>query len=431
MSNHWFREAPPAARTAMALLWAFPLFAVSFRHWSSGIAIALFGLALLSTRKRWLPLGREESTFIGIIVAYVATAVISNTLSGWTPGSLRWFEAHGRFLFAIPLLVFLCRHPAAAMGLLRGIPVAGAIVGIHAIHLTFFAGVGRAYGPYGPIMFGDIAALLAALSVATIRFETYRQPLRVPLHITGAVMGLTAVALSGSRNAWLAAAITLPLALLFALRGMDRGHARRIATASAGAGLALVVLAAVAVPELTAQRWEHVRDQASSYSAMLLQGGQDSVSSNTVGIRVEQWRAGILMFRERPLFGYGIGNVGPEINRYVESGKVHPAIYVAGAEDGGPSHLHSAYFDALAYKGIIGLITLLSVLFYPAYLALQRQRRAPHAAGLVLVNSLAFAIFSLTEDPFIRNNFTSVYLVFTTAALALLLTEEGRGKPAK
>jgi O-antigen ligase len=150
-----------------------------------------------------------------------------------------------------------------------------------------------------------------------------------------------------------------------------------------------------------------------------------------VGIRVEQWRAGILMFRERPLFGYGIGNVGPEINRYVESGKVHPAIYVAGAEDGGPSHLHSAYFDALAYKGIIGLITLLSVLFYPAYLALQRQRRAPHAAGLVLVNSLAFAIFSLTEDPFIRNNFTSVYLVFTTAALALLLTEEGRGKPAK
>jgi O-antigen ligase len=416
---------PPAARIGAALLFVFPLFVVSIRHWASGIYIGLCVLAIYGVRKGWPPLTREERTFVAILLLYVGSAVVSNTLSGWTPASIRWSEADVRFLFAAFLFLFLRTHPHSVIWLVRGLPVAAVLVGIQAIYATFFGG-GRIEGPYGPIFFGDIAALLAALSVAALRLPTYPAPVRFPLHLAGAVMGLVAVVLSGTRNAWLAAAVTLPLALFLALQGAHRRQVRRIALVASGSVLGVVAFAVLAVPGLTTERLNSALQEAASYRQVETPTDRDSVALTSVGFRLEQWRIGLAVFMERPILGHGVGNIGREINRHVEAGTASRVLYVEEAELGRPTHLHSAYFDALTYKGVVGFVLLLAVLLYPAYLAIRLRLKSPDAGALVLLHSVAFVVFSMTEDPFIRNNFTSVYLVLATSFLVLLLEEAKR-----
>jgi len=56
-------------------------------------------------------------------------------------------------------------------------------------------------------------------------------------------------------------------------------------------------------------------------------------------------------------------------------------------------------------------MTLL-LLIYPAYVSVKRRRQSRVAWKFVLLHSIAFAVASLTEVPFIRNNWTSVFLIF-------------------
>lgn len=411
------------AKVASTLLFAFPLFIVSVRHWASGIYILICLIAIPSLRRGWQALGREERIFVGIILAYLTSTIASNTMSGWTYASVRWYQADMRFLFAIPLFLFLRLNPNVAVGLLRALPFAGIYVGIQAIYDTFI-GVGRVGGPYGPIFFGDIAALTTVLALTSIRYETYPIRIRIPLHVFGTAMGLVAVVLSGTRNAWFATVLALPLALVFALAGFRRGRKRFLAVL-VGLALAVVALGVTEAPYLTKVRFSSAIGELTAYYQTTNQKERDRIASTPVGFRLEQWRLGLDIFKDRPLLGHGVGNVGKEVNRHVEAGRASRVLYSEGAKRGHPTHLHSAYLDALTHKGIIGLLALLAVLSYPAYVAIRLRQRAPTSFGILIVHAVAFCSFALTEDPFIRNNFSSVFLIFTTSLLTLLSKEAG------
>lgn len=412
---------PTAVKIACMLLLAFPLFVATIRHWVSGIYILLCLLALPSLRTGWRIIGREERLFIGAIGLWLCSTLLSNTISGWTDASIRWYQADVRFLFAIPLFLFLRSHPQTTVWLLRGIPLAAIWIGLQSTYDTFF-GAGRVDGPYGPIFFGNMAALLAALSLATVRLGIYPSGVALPLHAVGSAMALVAVVLSGTRSAWLAASLAIPLAVAFILKDFQRERRRILA------GFALVVTASVAfgvhqAPELTRDRLRMALNELETYLAVDDPETRDRVVSTSVGFRLEQWRVALMLFRSQPLFGYGVGNVGKEINKRVTLGQTSRILYSQGAQEGRPTHLHSSYFDALTQKGIIGLSALFGVLLCPAYLAYRLRGLARRSYHVLFVSTACFTVFGLTEDPFVRNNFSSVYLTVTAALLAQLLAE--------
>lgn len=407
----------------MALLFAFPLFATSLTHWASGIYYLLALLALASLRRPDPPLAGAERVFLGVIAFYLAATVIANTLSGWTYASVRWYEADFRILLSIPVFLLLRRYPEAATGLIRAVPVAAIVIGIYVIHGTIDLGQ-RFYGPYSPILIGNFAALLAALSLVSLRFDYWPKRIRIPLHVAGTALALIAVALSGTRSAWLAAAITLPIAAWLALGAIGSGSLRKWLAPGILAVSGIAVTAAVIVePDLTQQRLGEAVEQASRYITAETAEQRSAAAHSPVGIRLEQWRIALRIFSDNPLFGIGVGNVSHEINRLISIGVASPAIEAIEADLGKGSHLHSAYFDALVFKGLTGLVALLCLLFCPIYLALRPEHRHNGMRGILIVQSLSFAIFSLTEDPFIRNNFTSIFLVFTLCAASLLFAE--------
>lgn len=422
-----YRDAWAAGAVGL-LLFAFPLFAIPVRHWASVVYVLIGLVALFSLRRPQPPLSHEERVFIGLLILYVTVTVIANSFSGWMRGSVRWFEPDARFLLAVPIYLYLRTHVDIALNLVRGLPVAAVIAGVYVLYETSVAGQ-RVAGPYGPIFAGNIAALLAILSLSTIGVDSFRARVRIPLHLLGFALGVAAAVLSGTRSAWLAVAVAVPVAIFLMVR--DASAPRRAKTVAWGAVALLgVVIAATAAiePKLTQKRFVMAIDQAEEFLGAEGRSERAEAAHSSVGLRLEQWRIGLLIFSDNPLFGVGVGNIGMEINRRVDAGLASPAIAVEDADEGKGSHLHSAFMDALVFKGAFGLATLLGVLLYPAWLALRPTARGSAARTFVLLCTVVFVVFSLTEDPFIRNNFTSVFLVVTTCGVALLLAGPRAGQ---
>jgi O-antigen ligase len=415
--------APWTARSVAALLFAFPLLIVSVRSWATGIFSLLALLSLWQLSQPRQPLHREERRFVGVLLFYFAIALLANSLSGWTYASVRWFSADLRPLLAIPIFLLLRAHPQAVVGLLRGVPIAGLLAGAYAIHLKL-EGAERIEGPYGPIFLGNISVLLAVISVATVRYHTYPIALRLPLHLLGAAMALAAAVFSGTRGAWLAAAVALPIALGFVLMSARAARLRKYVAVGTVIVVGLVLALTLALaPRLVQNRVAGATEEAVRFLTAETPEQRDKAAFSSAGIRLEQWRVGLQIFSEHPLLGIGVGNVSDEINRRIAAGTASRAISVPDADEGRGSHLHSAYVDALVFKGGLGLMALLAIMAYPAYLAFRRGNRGCRAAGMIVTHVVAFAAFNLTEDPFIRNNFSSVYFVFLTCGMCLLFAE--------
>ncbi|MFO8005998.1 O-antigen ligase family protein [Thioalkalivibrio sp.] len=419
-----------SAKVLGGALFAFPLLMAIASHWASTIfvlvaVIAFFSMrAALSMFASRAPLRIEELLYIGIVLAYLGTTVISNTLSGWTEGSISWFEATFRFLLAIPLFLYMRAHPECVMYLLRAVPLAGIIIGSYVLAMLFIEN-GRIDGPYGPIVVGNMAVLLMVVSLATMQYPTYRLTWKIPIHLVGAMFALVAVVLSGTRSAWLATLIVLPMAIFMALKALPSPRLRTgILIGTMVAFGAVIMVSVLGQPKLTQERLALAVKQTTDYLSAETREQRDQASRTSIGVRLEQWRVGLLVFSDHPFFGVGVGNVGDEINQRISEGRVSPAIEVPSRRVNSNVHLHSAYIDALAFKGAIGFSALMLLLLYPAVLGLSRQMRGKRAWDLAILVMMVFAVISLTVDPFIRNGYTSIYIMFQMSALALLFSEK-------
>lgn len=420
------KEGTIQEKSLAVLFFLFPVLSVAVEHWVSGIFVLIAIACLFYLRSEQPEFSRNECIFLGIVVFYVLSTVISNTVNGWPESSVRWFEATSKFVFTIPIYLFLRTRPWILLYLFRGIPLAGVITGVYVTVMTFMEG-GRVYGPYNPIFIGNMAVLIAAISLATLHYPTFPSGIRVPIHLLGCVMAISSIVLSGTRIAWLVAILVLPFAAYLAIQRLDNRRLRIRIVAGILAVIGTVISVGVILqPKLTQDRMLAAFEQSMGYFSTETLDERDDASGTSVGIRLEQWRAGMLIFAEKPLFGTGVGNVGPEINRLIDEGRISISIGIADGDESRPIHLHSAYFDTLAFKGIIGVCALLLLLAHPVWVGW--RERAYYNLGLggngfLIIVGMAFIVISITVDPFIRNNYTSMYLLFLASALSLVHAE--------
>ncbi|MFV1985267.1 MAG: O-antigen ligase family protein, partial [Thiohalomonadales bacterium] len=124
-----------------------------------------------------------------------------------------------------------------------------------------------------------------------------------------------------------------------------------------------------------------------------------------IAARFEMWRSGKYFISENPILGYGPNEYANEIQILIDKKLINS---VAKA-----SHPHNAYFMELFSKGILGLIAMLLVLYYPAYYFIKLSKVKPFESTLGLSVVIAFTAFSLTESAaFNNNNFSSMMLIY-------------------
>ena len=412
---------------AASLVMLFPLFINTLRHWASAIYVLLFLLVLTAFRQYRYDLKTEEKIFLVILLLHVLAVFTSNMLAGWTYASNRWFFAGElRLLLAIPIYLYLRQIPGIWDWLLRGITLGAVFIGLTGIvdfAVRYYKGdvaMIFAEGVYGHIFQGNISALLSVLSFLAIDyFRDNKVFLR--LSIAGAMIALLGALVSVTRNAWLSLILLYAVAFMLTLTSAGYLSALKWKHYLVALLVLMPALYFLANIDYVKARFERIADEPVAYFQA---DRTQPIPFTSIGFRLEQWRGVLLAVEEKPLFGHGVGNMGRLQNDYVEQGRLNPLVYMDHTEKTGrPTHVHSAYFEYLGDAGIVGFIVTLMLIFYPLYVAWNKRGQSRLAWKFVFIHYTAFAIASLTEVPFIRNNWTSVFLMFGVVFFIWLIDE--------
>ena len=398
---------------AILLVFAAPLFSNTLRHWASSSYGLLVLLALFSVKRYTYDLSREEKIFLAIFVLHTMSVILSNALSGWTRASHTWFfSGEIRILLAVPLYLYLRGIPNIWKYLMTSIPLGAIIIGLTGV-IDFMLRYSRsdvglifAEGVYGHIFQGNISALWSVLSYAAIEYFKDNKKMRM-ICLAGALIGAIGAFVSITRNAWLS------LVLLYALVFILQGGIGKVIEVLGFRKIVLIIVSIAGVLyflsgiEYVNARFKQVYEEPVAYFNA---NRSKPMEFTSIGFRLEQWRGVYYAFEEKPIFGHGVGNSGKVHNRYIDEGRLNEVIYQEPTEKyGTPSHVHNAYLEFLGDTGIVGFILFMLLLFYAPYVAFRSRNNGGLAWKFVIIHSAAFAIASLTEVPFIRNNWTSIF----------------------
>jgi O-antigen ligase len=241
------------------------------------------------------------------------------------------------------------------------------------------------------------------------------------LCIAGAALAFIGAVLSVTRNAWLS------LIVLYFMAFIIRGDVSRYLSSIKFKQLVVVIMLLIpAIYFLSSidyvkARFERIVEEPVAYFNA---DRSQPLPYTSIGFRLEQWRGVLLAFQEKPLLGHGVGNMGQVTNNLIREGRVNEVAYLEHTDKKGrPDHVHSAYFEYLGDAGIIGFVLTILMLFYPLYVSLKKRNNNYLAWKFLSAHSVAFIVASLTEVPFIRNNWTSTFLVLGLVFFAWLMQE--------
>nr|WP_308632960.1 O-antigen ligase family protein [Massilia norwichensis] len=291
-------------------------------------------------------------------------------------------EKPARMFFAVSsLAAVLAARPSRRMlwwGVIGGAMAALPFVAWQRIGL----GIERPGGLINAITFGDLALLLALLAV-TAAIDMKNDPRHARLAALGALAGLAASLLTGSRGGWIALGVA---ALLFLRHARVLGSRSVRVLLAAGAA---VVLAAWFVPASGMQG--RFQDGVNDVRGWF----EDGTVFTNVGTRLELWKGATMLIAEHPLLGRDFVACRERLAEFARDGRLDPVVLPL-------PHLHNDALQELATGGVLGFALWAAILAAPLSFFLRELRGGvdkPQAAlalaGILVVTS--YVSFGLTE----------------------------------
>lgn len=352
-------------------------------------SVALVGN--LVTQERRARLDAEDALWLLVLLGYAVVWLADVARTGvWPEGR----GGHGVLLplwpvLAAGLLVWLRRYPPALLGWWLGL-IGGALgAGAIACYERIWLGDARADNGMNAIPFGNLGLLLGALAFVAM-LGRVSDASRRSVWLTGllglaGVAGLVTSLLSGTRGGWIA----LPLLgwLIFrTFHGILPGKRLLLMFGLLGA----LLIGAVSLPQ------SGVLSRVAVAVDNLQRYFQDDVKGTPEGLRLEMWKAGAVLFAEKPLLGWGEGRLQAARDKMVAEGELHPEVSLY-------EQLHSEIIDTAARRGLVGLLTLaglygIPLLLFTRHLRGCRDSRARTLALSGLVVCVAFIDFGLSQS---------------------------------
>ncbi|XVV35246.1 O-antigen ligase family protein [Streptomyces sp. CA-100214] len=390
------RRLPPVlAVVAVVALLALPLApdggsGIGNAHPADAVsALMVLYCALRLVRDRRRPLTRRAAVVLGLPVLGLAVAAVGAA----SPGA--GLEGLGRYLQVFVLV------PAAVLLLLRrrddvrllawamaGLAVWQGAVGVH----QYVTGTGasyqgepiRAVGTFGAQDVMGMATVVSLGLVCAVGLALGRTTVRHRLLAAGCALALLLpLALSFSRGAWIATAVTCAAQLLLS------GARRALAVGAAAVAAGVVLVGGLGVG--TAMLQERVGSITQVTDA----------PDQSVTDRYTMWAAAAGMWRERPLTGVGLKG-------FPEHRDSHASLALSsGSETDGAGagyhrqpllSPHNMYLLVLAEQGLLGLLALagswlaLLVLGLRRLRAVRRAGTAGQDCGLVACGLLVWQL---------------------------------------
>lgn len=360
--------------------------------------LAIIGIPLTIKSENTRLLTKELKQVAIVLLLFFLIALASHLMNDSPSLGEQKLGRYARFLLLIPISLALIKYNPSPTYFWFGITTGGCGAGLVAIFQTWFSSTGNelATGSTHHILFGDLSLALAVIgAVGAIQFRSNFFNLRWFL-ATSVAFGIIASILSGARGSWIAFPILSFIILHYTCARL--GLSRQLWIAAA---LVLLAILVYLIPQTG----------VSKRVELALTGVTADTNS---GYRLELWKAGWLMFNEKPLLGVGPGGFQSAAKALIESGKVE--AYTANH-----NHPHSEYLNALATRGTLGIVFLLLLFIFPLQFFIRHVKQESDVtvyplAGILLVAS--YMHFALTEAILDR----ALPITFFTFFLAIFLS---------
>ena len=393
------------------------------------IAILLGLWQMLVHFKSLLPISKDEKLFLFSLTFLLVTAIITTLINDADFARADRFIA---FLLVIPAYYFFKRNLSDEKYVWIGLIVGSFVVFGKSVYLYLVLDHVQLWREtianevVNKILFGDIALCFGGLSLAGVSWFMQQRTWFMAFPSLALVAGIAASVLSLARGSWLAVPFLLVLFIWYSSKRI------RLRTSLLIMALLIMMIASVyLLPQTGVQNHfdttlGHIHNYISSKNV------NDEARTNSIGARLEMWRAAVTIFQQSPLVGSGWGSYTELAQAQVDAGLVNPVASKF-------YHPHNQYISALAKGGVLALGAITVLFLLPGYVFYKIIRDSVDSgqhrlalAGLVLI--VAYASFGLTESIFERSKpviFFGFYLaVFMALVQQKLKKNHGAGSSA-
>ena len=360
--------------------------------------------ALISTDEKWF-------YFSVIFMVFVAIFVV--LITGFDEGS---FKKIGKFLYlllTIPVYLFFrkinIQYTQFWYGLVFG-ALLSAGVALYDVWPNMPGIYNRAGGILNPIIFGDLALLLGAMSLVGVGWFGVRTRWQMAFSVIAFTFGLMASALSQSRGGW----VVIPFIFIILL-WYSSDYISRWKRVAGSVGLIILTLAAYQAPQTGVKK--QVATSIANLAAYIESDSTHWSRDTSIGVRFESWKVSWRIFLDNPLIGVGWGNYQENARVFIEAGLYHKSA-------GYYNHPHNQYFSSMVSGGSLGLLATIALFVIPAVIfirVIQSPGRSDDAhrmalAGLIMV--VGFAVCNLTESFLERSRPVAFFLFYLAVCMA-------------
>ena len=147
---------------------------------------------------------------------------------------------------------------------------------------------------------------------------------------------------------------------------------------------------------------------------------QEDNPNTSVGQRIDMWKSAWIAIQEKPIVGWGVQGMTQKKEDLIRRHIVSPEIRQF-------THVHNQYLNDWAERGILGLLSLLSIFIVPFIVCVRYIRKAikgsPQYVMAVLgaIHILAVASYGLSQGFLEHNSGNMFYFFILSLFMGLLL----------
>jgi len=387
------------------LLISFPILIISVKPFGNLILLVLLflGSYIFIKQKKNPFLIPELKTLSWITLSYFLVMMASMIIADGLAAQFHHLGRKIHFLLAPLIALAIYDNNLSIVQFLRSIKFGLILIGIIVLVQFFIWGYDRPSGMFNENVFSDLAVILLFLSIVRFFEETKREQIFTSI---AAIFGVIAVVLSASRGSWLSFLVLIPVYFGIASSRFSKGNYKRsfgliILTIVISIGFTQIDL----VKEKTAfaKKIGTAIDNAQSWS-------NDKSEFTSTSARLEMWKYGLLAAEDSPLFGHGYRNANEVVSNYAMQFKKEISMF---------THLHNEYLTNLVSAGLVGLVSMIILLFAPLIVFVKKLRSEEHYnyALMGVLLCVAYSTFGFTHIALGEENMNAFYVFF----LSLLL----------
>ncbi len=397
-------------RLVYAIVFLFPIVVATLRDAASTLYGLLVVLSLFYCQRAWQLLDPKEKRFLIALGLFFSFSFLSLLMTEDLREGFKRSERYFRLILLIPIYLMLRREQIdTAKPFMLGICGAVLVMMGQAVYQVSFLKETVAHGAYHKIILGDLAILFSTLIFIGVLFFGRKKAdylLAIPAILAGTYTSL----LSGTRTAWFFVPVIFVCLLWMCRKDFNPKAWTRI---TIGIGICLLLLGGLQPKRLTEGLAQGLSD--------LKTFQQDPAIETSWGSRLVMWHNSILIFKDSPIIGTGMGDFKTDSQMLYDKGLSYSNDFALNQ-----SHAHNLYLQLLAEGGIMGVILLTVALFVFPFLFLHALGRRTSDKPLRfytlsgIIGVLAFAWFGISESWALRNPMITAYcmvmLVFMTSA---------------